>query len=248
MAIHLKNIKSEDLGEVTLLVGDPARVKLVADSWENTQLIVNSREFVVMNGYWEGRKVSICSTGIGVGSTEIAIIELIEKGAKYLIRVGGCGSWQTNIQPGSIIINHAMAREEGYLFPYVSNTYPAVADPFLVGAIKDKAQMKGFDVFVGIGLTTQSYYLGQDRLPDIHTGPQKVNLMSYWKERSILNCDMETAAIYILSSLYNVRACNCLVVHGNRHSNQWVPDQEYHELHQKAANLVLDACFKTMEP
>jgi len=243
---HLKGATANDLGAVTLLSGDPSRVKMIGYSLTNPKLVTESREFTLISGYRNGRKVSICSTGIGIGSTEIAVIELIELGAKYLVRLGGCGAWSDKITPGDLIINHAMARESGTLESYVHDSFPAVADPVLVNWLKKTATAKDFSVHVGMGLTTQSYYLGQDRKPSIKHGPEISDFMRYWKERNIINCDMETAIIYILASIYGVHAANCLVVHGNRHSNQWIEDENYHDVHTKASNVILEACFHAL--
>lgn len=87
--IHLNKVDAADLGEVTLLVGDPARVELISSDWEQSKLISKNREFILVSGIWKGKRVSICSTGIGAGSTEIAIIELIQSGAKKFVRLGG---------------------------------------------------------------------------------------------------------------------------------------------------------------
>lgn len=81
-----------------------------------------------MNGYYKNQKVSVCSTGIGVGSTEICVSELLENGAKQIVRCGGCGAWRDDIEPGDIILNTGMARTTGLMTTYVPDTYPAVAD------------------------------------------------------------------------------------------------------------------------
>lgn len=241
--IHLKNVEAADLGEVTLLVGDPARVELISSDWEHTLLISKNREFILVSGTWQGKKVSICSTGIGVGSTEIAIIELIRSGAKKFVRLGGCGAWDEMLSPGDLLLNHAMVRDSGMLRQYVSDVYPAAADPALLAKIKSHAEQNGLRVHTGIGMTTQSYYLGQSRGHGIANGPQAdPNFMDYWKERHIINCEMESAVLFILASLYQIPAANCLVVHVSRMNEQWVPEENYQAIHKEAAKIVLDAC------
>ncbi|WP_191559513.1 nucleoside phosphorylase [Metabacillus idriensis] len=247
MAVHLKGATCEDIGEVTLLAGDPDRVKLIGYKLQNPRLVTENREFVLISGYWKGKKVSVCSTGIGISSTEIAVIELLEMGAKCLVRLGGCGAWQSNINPGDIIINHAMARDPGTLKSYSVDVFPAVGDPILVNCLRETAVNNNFRVHFGIGLTTQSYYLGQDRKPDISRGPSIENLMKYWSDRSIINCDMETAAIYILASLYGVYAGNLLVAHGNRITDQWVEDEEYQRIHATISEIVFESCFNSLQ-
>lgn len=247
MSVHLKGLKPEDLGEATLLVGDPGRVPVIAEAWQNAQVVCENREYLFMNGFYNGRKVSVCSTGIGIGSTEIAVIELLEQGAKHMVRVGGCGAWKADIKPGDLIVNHAMAREEGTLGAYAKDGYPAAADPLLVSSLRQAALRRGFDVHFGIGLTTQTYYLGQNRKPAIPVGPEPDELIAYWEKRSILNCEMETAVIYVLASIYGARAANCLVVHGSRISDVWVPDEEYRRVHAETSKMVLEACFAAID-
>lgn len=95
---HLTHLQNGQLGEVTLIVGDPSRVDLISKDWSERHKVEDSREFVLVIGKYKGHNVSICSTGMGVGSTEICIIELIENGAKQIIRCGGCGSWREDIE------------------------------------------------------------------------------------------------------------------------------------------------------
>ena len=135
MSIHLKELKHGDLGEATIIVGDPGRVSLLAEAFDKRSIIVNNREFLLMNGYYKNQKVSVCSTGIGVGSTEICVSELLENGAKQIVRCGGCGAWRDDIEPGDIILNTGMARTTGLMTTYVPDTYPAVADSLLVSRI-----------------------------------------------------------------------------------------------------------------
>ena len=86
MSIHLQGVTPGSLGEATLLVGDPGRIPLVTGHWQNVNELCRNREFVVCSGTYEGKLFSVCSTGIGLGSTEIAVLELIENGAS----IGAC--------------------------------------------------------------------------------------------------------------------------------------------------------------
>lgn len=242
MSIHLKGLRPGDLGEATIIVGDPARVRLISDSWDDTRQVTGNREFDLVVGTWHGSRVSICSTGIGAGSTEIAVTELIENGAKAIVRCGGCGAWQDGIEPGQIIMNHAMARSEGLMSAYVPETFPAAADPFLVSGICAALRADGLTVHTGVGLTSETYYLGQGRRPGIETPVEPPSsLMDFWRARGILNCEMETAVLYVLGALYHVPVANSLVVHVSRTNERWASDADYASVHRRAAEAVLSA-------
>lgn len=245
MSIHLKGLKPGDLGEVTLIVGDPGRVELISSLLSNVESIVDtSREYILNIGEYKGRRVSVCSTGIGVGSTEIAITELLENDAKLIIRCGGCGAWREGINPGDIILNSGMARSEGLLSAYVPEVYPAVANPILLSQIHSELKKSNKKVHVGIGLTSETYYFGQGRTPAIATRLQTPNMIEYWEPRGIINCEMETAVLYLLGSLYNIPVANCLVVHVSRTNEKWTNDEDYRRLHREAAEEVLNASLK----
>ncbi|CAM4296266.1 nucleoside phosphorylase [Erysipelothrix aquatica] len=245
MSIHLKGLKPGDLGEVTLIVGDPGRVELISSLFTNVESVVDtSREFVLYVGEYQGRRVSVCSTGIGVGSTEIAITELLENDAQMIIRCGGCGAWREGINPGDIILNSGMARSEGLLSAYVPAVYPAVPNPLLLSQIHNELTSNHKTVHVGIGLTSETYYFGQGRTPALNTRIETPNLIEYWEPRGIINCEMETAVLYLLGSLYNIPVANCLVVHVSRTNEKWTNDEDYRRLHRESAELVLNAALK----
>lgn len=240
---HLSHIKNGDLGELTLIVGDPGRVDLISQDWEDRKKLEDSREFVLVVGKYKNHKVSICSTGMGAGSTEICIIELIENGAKQIIRCGGCGAWQEDIQPGDLIINRGMVRTAGMMNAYVPDNYPAVADPILVEKLYRGAVKHKFTVHTGIGLTTETYFFGQFRQPKINNSNMHVDStkMKFWQDRNILNAEMESAVLFILGSLYNIPVANCLVVHLSRATYTWESPENYDIIHKKSAESVLDS-------
>src|SRR5699024_7530554 len=143
--------------------------------------------------------------------------ELIQSGAKKLIRLGGCGTFDPDMRPGDIMLNHAMARDKGTLSDYVGDHYPAVADFDLLQRIKTHIKNVGFHVHNGIGMTTQSYYLGLVRDPSIENGTKPYEtIQDDCHKRHITIFVMETAVLYLLASLYHVPTAICLVIHVNR--------------------------------
>ena len=80
---------AEEIGEIVLLPGDPGRVAMFEGLLEDYKIVSNYREYVVGTGYYNGIKVTVCSTGIGGPSTEIAVLQLtktqfVEQDRKYL--------------------------------------------------------------------------------------------------------------------------------------------------------------------
>ena len=61
---HL-HVKPEWLADKVILVGDPGRVALVASHFENKECEVESREFKTITGTYQGKRITVVSTGIG---------------------------------------------------------------------------------------------------------------------------------------------------------------------------------------
>ena len=99
---HLK-LKPGDVGEYVIVPGDPKRSEKIAAYFDNPKLIADSREYITYTGTLLGKKVSVCSTGIGGPSAAIAMEELVKVGAKYFIRVGTCGGMQLDVKSDDVV-------------------------------------------------------------------------------------------------------------------------------------------------
>ncbi len=115
---HL-GLKPENLGEKVIIVGDQDRVELVSNFFETIEHKSQHREFVCHTGLYQGKRISILSTGIGTDNIDIVINELdalvnieldtrIEKTQKKsleIIRIGTCGILQSDIPVHSYILS-----------------------------------------------------------------------------------------------------------------------------------------------
>lgn len=113
---HL-HLKPEHLADKVILVGDPGRVALVASHFENTENEVESREFHTITGTYQGKRISVQSTGIGCDNIDIVMNELDALAnidfatrnerdthrALTLVRVGTCGGLQPNTPVGTFV-------------------------------------------------------------------------------------------------------------------------------------------------
>lgn len=94
----------EDIGEYVLLPGDPARSDIAAKYLDNAELKANNREHRTFTGHYKGIRVSVTSTGMGCPSATIAAEELINIGAKTLIRIGSSAALDPRVQIGDLMI------------------------------------------------------------------------------------------------------------------------------------------------
>jgi uridine phosphorylase len=114
VALHLH--PTAPLAERVLLPGDPGRALLLAQA-----LIRQPRMFNHNRGLWgysgealdDGAPLTIQATGMGGPSAAIVATELIELGAKTLLRVGTCGAIAAGPQLGELVVVDAAISADG---------------------------------------------------------------------------------------------------------------------------------------
>ena len=221
---HLRCLPSE-IAPVALLPGDPARVRLLGSLMQDFAIVSDNREFVVGRGTFEDVPITVCSTGIGAPSTEIAVVELIRSGVRALIRVGGCGALRADIECGDLILNTGMVRLGGSSLFYARPEYPAVASFDAVESLRDACRSMDIAFHIGIGASVGSFYRGQGR-PGPAPRPDDDAVYREMLDLGVLNMEMEAETILTLGSLYGVHAASVVVVHCNRVSDRWLIDYE----------------------
>ncbi|TBL69363.1 nucleoside phosphorylase [Paenibacillus thalictri] len=239
---HLR-IAEGDVAPCVLLPGDPGRVDLIGDLFDSYQILSSNREFKVGTGDYHGTPVSVCSTGIGGPSTEIAVLELLRLKAKCLLRIGGTAAIQEGIDCGDIIINTGSVRLGGSTSHYARPEYPAVANHYVVQALIEACERLGHRYHLGIGATTSSFYHGQGR--NVSPMNYSANIIDEMKALGVINLEMESETILTISSVLGAYAGTLLVVHANRVTNQWLVDYEESQLKMcKTALLAVEILTK----
>lgn len=114
---HL-HLKPEMLTDRIILVGDPARVDMVASFFDKKIHEVSSREFHTIVGEYKGKPVMCLSHGIGADNIDIVVNELdalanidfetrtVKDTFRQLsmVRVGTSGSLQNDIPVGAMVV------------------------------------------------------------------------------------------------------------------------------------------------
>jgi len=128
---HL-HLRPEQLADTVILVGDPGRVALVASFFETVECSVSNREFNTVTGTYKGRRMTVLSTGIGIGNIDISVTELdalanvdfATRKAKEnfrrltLVRLGTSGAIQPDIKVGDVVFSRTSVGFDGLLNYY----------------------------------------------------------------------------------------------------------------------------------
>jgi len=223
---HLE-VAPGDVAETVLLPGDPDRVDVVTDYWDDTELVANHREYRTATGTYAGAPLSVTSTGIGSPSASIAVEELARVGAETFIRVGSCGAIHPEMAVGDLVITTGAVRGEGTSDEYVRGDYPAVADHAVVSALIAAAERLGYDYHCGVTLSTDSFYAGQARPGFEGFEPAgSETLLDELRGANVKNIEMEASAVLTLANVYGLRAGAVCTVFANRTTGEFRTEGE----------------------
>ena len=128
---HL-HLRPEQLADRVILVGDPGRVETVASHFDARECEVSSREFRTITGTYQGKRITVQSTGIGCDNIDIVMNELdtlanvdyntrTEKDdhrTLTIVRIGTCGGLQPFTPTGCFIASVKSIGFDGLLNYY----------------------------------------------------------------------------------------------------------------------------------
>ncbi|MGB9933119.1 nucleoside phosphorylase [Haloarcula amylolytica] len=219
-------VEPGDLTDIALVPGDPGRVDRIAGLCDDHEVVAENREYKVVNATYEGRELTICSTGIGSPSTAIAVEELEAVGVETLIRVGTTGALQKGIEIGDMVVANGAAKDEGTTGRYESDTVPAVPDYDVLSSLVDAAEANDEDVHVGPIATDDAFYAETDEY------------INDWEAAGLLAVEMEAAALFSLCRRKGLRSGAICTVDGNLVEGTQKGETEDEELPEKAKNNV----------
>lgn len=110
-AVYHLGLHPEELADDVILVGDPGRVDVIASHFEKIEIKRQNRELWSRTGYFNGKRITVLSTGMGTDNLDIVMTELDtlanidlktrmpkkEHRTLNLIRIGTSGALQADI-------------------------------------------------------------------------------------------------------------------------------------------------------
>lgn len=125
---HL-HVKPGEIADKIILVGDPGRVETVASFFEKREYEAENREFKSITGTYQGKRITVLSTGIGCDNIDIVMNELDvlanvdfntrqEKDIFHpleIVRIGTCGGLQPHTPIGTFLCSEKSIGFDGLL-------------------------------------------------------------------------------------------------------------------------------------
>jgi purine-nucleoside phosphorylase len=215
MPFHL-HATPDDVAPFVLLPGDPGRARYIAETYlDDAQLYNDNRGLLGFTGFYRGLRVSVQTTGMGCPSASIVLEELIQLGAKTVLRIGTCGGVSRRVGAGELVIAQAALAFDGTTRQYLAQAFGGAAPlsdggghvPLpawrLLRASERVALELGVAHSVGLVASEDSFYA-----PD-------AGHIDRLEKRGVLGIDMESSAIFTVATLRGIEA-GALVTYSNR--------------------------------
>ena len=194
--------KEGDFAQTVLMPGDPLRAKYVAENFlENATLVNNVRGVQGYTGFYNGKRVSVMASGMGMPSIGIYSYELFNfYGVDNVIRIGSAGALSADMKLRSLVIAQGACTNGNFAAQFsLPGTFAPIASYQLLEKAVDLARKNGFEYKVGNVLSSDNFY-------DDSQSSLK------WTKMGVLAVEMEAAALYLNAARAGKNAlCICSI-------------------------------------
>lgn len=190
-SVYHLNLKPEHLSDTIITVGDPSRVHNVSKYFDEIEYQMNKREFITHIGSYNGKRITVISTGMGTDNIEIFFTELDalanvnlqtrkvkpEHRKLNIIRIGTSGAMQQDIPLGSHLVsdyavgldtlmcfyNLPQSKLENEIVTNIQKETGISFRPYIAKASQYLKDKIGVDMIAGNTVTCPGFYAPQGR-------------------------------------------------------------------------------------
>ncbi len=232
MSIHI-GAEPGEIAKSVLISGDPLRARHTARTLlENVSCYNEVRGMYGYTGFYNGKRVSIQGTGMGIPTTAIYVHELVHSyDVECIVRVGTCGSIQGHIGLGEIILALGASSDTNMNRRYFDGQdYAPLPDFGLLIRAYEQVKSENLNVHTGGIFSSDTFY------DDVEHRWEK------WIKHGVLGVEMETSVLYTLAARYGIKALSILTVSDNiitgKSSSAKEREQSYMDMMRLAFEIV----------
>jgi len=232
MTPHI-NAKPGAFADVCLMPGDPLRAKHIAETFlEGAELVTDVRNMLGYTGTYQGKRVSVMGSGMGIPSASIYYKELItEYGVKNLIRVGSCGAISPDVQVRDIVIGMGACTDSKVnRIRFKDHDFAAIADYTLLENAVNAARGMNLSVKVGNLFSADLFYN-----PD-------ATMFDVMEKHGVLGVEMEAAGLYGVCAEFGARGLAICTVSDHIRTGEALPAED----RQLTFNEMVEVALKSL--
>lgn len=181
------NATPADFAPTVLMPGDPLRAKFIAENFlDNAKLVNNVRGIQGYTGTYEGTRVSVMASGMGMPSMGIYSYELFNFfEVQNILRIGSAGAYSEALRVRDIVLGMGACTNSNYADQYgMPGTFAPIADWGLLRTCADTAAELGLRYHVGNILSSDTFYRDDESVFN-------------WQKMGVMATEMEASALYM---------------------------------------------------
>ena len=230
MSIHIAAAEGQ-IADTVLLPGDPLRAQWIAENFlEGAERYNTIRNMFGFTGTYQGKRISVQGTGMGMPSMSIYVHELFnDYNVQTAIRVGTCGGLgKTKLR--DLVIAMSACTDSNINKKFFNLDFAATANfDLLEGAVRS-ARKNNLSHHVGPIATMDLFY-------------DTSNHAQLLQDHGVLALEMETNALYTLAARFGRRALTIATVSDLVMTHEQTPANEREQGFRNMIQVALDAAL-----
>lgn len=223
--------KKGDFAKTVLMPGDPLRSRFIAETYLKNAVLVNDvRGIQGYTGEYQGKRVSVMASGMGMPTMGIYSYELYNfYGVEQIIRVGSAGMMDQSLKLRSVVAGMSAYSNSNYgiQFGFQGNLAPC-ADYDLLSRAKQAADQMGVTMRIGPIFSSDMFYN--------KTEPDPLKVLG---KLGVLAVEMEAYALYLNAAAAGKKALALLTISDNPFTGESLSSQEVRETFTQMMEIAL---------
>lgn len=195
----------EDIAKTVIMPGDPLRAKYIAEKFLDDFKLVNKvRGMYAFTGYYNGKRVTVMASGMGMPSMGIYSYELFKfYNVDNIIRIGSCGAYKPELKLFDIILSSSAFSESNFAFTLNNdNCHIAESSEELNEKLKEAALKNNIQITCGNTVCTDCF--------DVYMTDVNKFLDRVPKGFNPISAEMEAFSLFYVAKMLNKNA-SCLM-------------------------------------
>ena len=176
-----------NIAKAVLFPGDPLRAKTVAETYLENPVLFNSvRNMYGYTGVYQGKRVSVMGSGMGIPSATLYAHELYNfYGVEAIIRIGSAGGVAQDVKLRDLVVAMTASTNSHFAdqYGFPGQLTPQASYDMLKTAVA-AAERLGVNARVGQVFTADMFYNANEKAGEMY------------RKFGVLALEMETAGIY----------------------------------------------------
>lgn len=188
------NAAPDDFAKTVLMPGDPLRAKFIAENFlTNAKLVNNVRGIQGYTGEYEGCRISVMASGMGIPSIGIYSYELYNFfEVENIMRIGSAGAMSEKIKVRDIVMGMGACTNSNFAHQYhFPGSFAPICSYKMLKACTDTADEMGVRYHVGNILSSDTFYNDSEGVPDGMYSEKT------WRKMGVMAVEMEAAGLYM---------------------------------------------------